>query len=139
MLLKAEIDQATSSKFIDNVIGIVFFRTPHRGSDLLPSLERILQSAFSEQSYHRDLRPSSRAAEQLNRLFLRSPVANLLEFLSFYEDPSTTDVEVRSFLLHISPLTPASTLQMVCHSRAARRKGCLFRDQTLGFDRFPLS
>lgn len=75
-------------KVIQAVSAIIFLSTPHRGTNLAETLNRVLAASFqSTKSYIRDLNKSSPAIEELNEQFRH--LAPKLSIWSFYETLAT--------------------------------------------------
>jgi len=78
---------------INNVKGVVFFATPHRGADLAKvatSIDRVIRASQlgNRRKYMKELAPESDRIEDINRDFRHH--LNRLFVLSFYEEcPST--------------------------------------------------
>lgn len=78
----------TYSRVINAVSAIIFLSTPHRGSNLAETLNRVLSASFqSPKSFISDLNKSSPAIEELNEQFRHH--APKLSIWSFYETLAT--------------------------------------------------
>ncbi|KAH9906958.1 hypothetical protein F4778DRAFT_724143 [Xylariomycetidae sp. FL2044] len=74
---------------IESISAIMFLSTPHRGTDLAKSLNRILAASFqSTKSFISDLNKSSPTIEELNEQFRH--LAPRLSIWSFYETLATS-------------------------------------------------
>lgn len=75
---------------IDAVSAIVFLSTPHRGSNLAETLNRILQVSFvsAPTQFIAELAAGSHTLQRLNEQFRH--VAPKLDIVSFYETRPTT-------------------------------------------------
>lgn len=73
-----------------SVSSIVFLSTPHRGTNLAETLNRILQVSFvtSPMQFIADLAAGSQTLQKLNEQFRH--VAPKLQIVSFYETRPTT-------------------------------------------------
>ncbi|POS72340.1 hypothetical protein DHEL01_v209267 [Diaporthe helianthi] len=77
------------SKMVSAVSAIIFLSTPHRGSNLAETLNRVLSASFqSPKSFISDITKSSPAIEEINEQF-RHHVSRL-SIWSFYETLSTS-------------------------------------------------
>lgn len=77
-------------KIIKAVTAIVFLSTPHRGTNLAETLNRILQVSFvsSAMPFIAELAAGSQTLQKLNEQFRH--IAPRLEIVSFYETQPTT-------------------------------------------------
>jgi hypothetical protein len=66
-----------------NIKGIIFLGTPHRGSELATTLDKVLSITFSAKTFVEQLQPNSEAIADINRLFRHR--ATDLDIISFYE------------------------------------------------------
>lgn len=99
MLLDAQKENITDCRIIDNTIGVVFFQTPQRGSDLVDLLKWMLQSTLPNTYKERNIRSAAIALEGLNRTFLGWPTIKILELASFWhEDSLQPNIQVRCLI-----------------------------------------
>jgi hypothetical protein len=72
------------------ISAIIFLSTPHRGTNLAETLNRILQSSFvtNSKQYISDLARNSFALQKLNEQFRH--IAPRLDIVSFYETQPTS-------------------------------------------------
>lgn len=77
-------------EIIKSVSSIIFLSTPHRGTNLAETLNRILQVSFATNpmQYIAELAAGSQTLEKLNEQFRH--VAPKLQIFSFYETRPTT-------------------------------------------------
>lgn len=75
---------------IKAVTAILFLSTPHRGTNLAETLNRILQSSFitNSKQYISDLAKNSFTLQKLNEQFRH--IAPRLDIVSFYETQPTS-------------------------------------------------
>ncbi|KAH6677027.1 hypothetical protein F5X68DRAFT_246119 [Plectosphaerella plurivora] len=87
--LDAHLD-ARYANIVRSVKSVVFLSTPHHGSGLAPSLNRILALCFgpSSKQYVAELKDHSPFLQTVNQQF--SPVATKLQIFSFYETLQTS-------------------------------------------------
>jgi len=80
----------TYSNIIKSISAIIFLSTPHRGTNLAETLNRILQVSFvtNPMQFIAELATGSQTLQQLNEHFRH--VAPKLEIVSFYETRPTT-------------------------------------------------
>jgi hypothetical protein len=86
------------NKIPNNVIGILFLATPHRGSNLAKTLQRIQTATFSQRKFVGDLKLGSQTVNKINDLF--GDRADGLAIISFWESTETRFVGV-CFRLHL--------------------------------------
>ena len=86
----------------DSVKGIIFFGTPHRGSNLAGLLSTLLTAAFSSRKYVDDLKKNGSLIELINEHFVQVSKNKSLEVVSFWE---SEDTRPRKVFLLISVLT----------------------------------
>jgi len=79
---------------IENIIGIIFLGTPHRGADLADVLKAVLTASFANGKFVMDLSSTSQTIKEINRLFKAR--AEELELVSFWESTGKPVVGVRS-------------------------------------------
>jgi hypothetical protein len=82
------------SHIINNVIGIIFLGTPHRGADLADILKAVLRVSFSDRKFAMDLSSTSQTIKEINQLFKAR--SEKLELVSFWESTSKPVVGVQS-------------------------------------------
>ncbi|KAI4220319.1 MAG: hypothetical protein LQ349_008115 [Xanthoria aureola] len=80
----------TYEYIIKSVSSIIFFSTPHRGTNLAETLNRILQVSFATNpmQFIAELAAGSQTLQKLNEQFRH--VAPKLQIVSFYETRPTT-------------------------------------------------
>jgi hypothetical protein len=79
---------------IENIIGIIFLGTPHRGADLADVLNAVFTVSFSNRKFVMDLTSTSQTIKEINRLFKAR--AEQLELVSFWESTGKPVFGVRS-------------------------------------------
>jgi hypothetical protein len=86
--MQGQIDP-TFSNIIKSVSAVVFLSTPHRGTNLAETLNRILQVSFvaNPMQFIAELATGSQTLQKLNEQFRH--VASKLEIVSFYETRPT--------------------------------------------------
>jgi len=98
-----------------NIHGIIFLGTPHRGADSAQTLQNLLRVSLNHQpkAYIDDLVKNSGTLQDINEDFRH--VANRLELISFYETLKTQigPKTVASFFLEVMVLT-ANFEVLVC-------------------------
>jgi triacylglycerol esterase/lipase EstA (alpha/beta hydrolase family) len=77
-------DYASLSK---DIAAVVFFGTPHQGSDLAGILNLVLTASFASRSFVKQLRPNSDALEAINNSFRHR--VEKLKLISFFETENT--------------------------------------------------
>jgi hypothetical protein len=87
--MQGQIDP-TFSDIIKSVSAIIFLSTPHRGTNLAETLNRILQVSFvaNPMQFIAELATGSQTLQKLNEQFRH--IASKLEIVSFYETRPTT-------------------------------------------------
>ena len=84
---------------IQSIVSMVFLSTPHRGTDLAETLNRILSAcifAFSPKQYIEELRRNSSTLQEINDQFRN--FAGSIDIISFFETQPTT-VGILSLLI----------------------------------------
>ncbi len=92
---------------IKSISAIVFLSTPHRGTNLAETLNRILQVSFSSSpmQFISELSAGSQTLQKLNEQFRH--VAPKLDIISFYETrPTPLAVFKKSQIVSIRAITP---------------------------------
>lgn len=95
----------TYEAIIKAVSAIVFLSTPHRGTNLAETLNRILQVSFvaSPMQFIAELAAGSQTLQKLNEQFRH--VAPKLQIVSFYETRPTTMFK-KTQIVSILPMNP---------------------------------
>jgi hypothetical protein len=75
-----------------NTTAIAFLGTPHRGTDLVDVLKKLLNITFSESKFVRDLARNSQSIKEINDVF--GECSKKLELASFYESTGMAIVGV---------------------------------------------
>lgn len=84
---------------LTNTAGIIFFGTPHRGSSLAGTLDKLLRVSFAERKFVRDLEFGGRTVKHINELFAER--SDDMALISFWESRNMAIVGVRADLLFI--------------------------------------
>src|SRR5947199_7050377 len=71
----------------NDIKGVVFLGTPHRGSDLAGILNLILTISFSSRSFVKQLNPNSDTIKMINSSFIHR--VDSLKLVSFFETENT--------------------------------------------------
>ena len=96
MLFKDDFDrQAINDAYVNpeyallanNIKGVVFLGTPHRGSDLANILNLILTISFSSRSFVKQLNSNSEGIRAINNSFVHR--VDSLKLVSFFETENT--------------------------------------------------
>jgi len=82
----------------NQVQGIVFLGTPHKGADLAALLSNILNVSFSQRIYVNQLRKDGKLIETLTDSFNPLIEGSRIELISFFESKKTRAVRVRTVL-----------------------------------------
>ena len=85
----------TYEKIIKAVSSVIFLSTPHRGTNLAETLNRILQVSFasSRRQFIAELATGSQTLQRLNEQFRH--VAPKLQIVSFYETRPTSMFKIK--------------------------------------------
>lgn len=106
----------------NNIIGIAFLGTPHRGADLAGVLTAVLTVSFSKRRFVNDLSSTSQTIEELNNLFRAR--AEQLELVSFWESTAMPVVGVRPRQLAILTIELGRGTQIISNiGLRSRRRG----------------
>ena len=79
-------------KLLADIKGIVFFGTPHRGSDLAPLLSNLLSAILTERIFIEQLQPGSETIKEINHAFRDRTLS--IHLVSFTESTAMRPVGV---------------------------------------------
>jgi hypothetical protein len=82
-----------------DIAAVVFFGTPHQGSDLAGILNLVLTASFSSRNFVKQLRPNSDALEAINNNFRHR--VEKLKLISFFETENTRLKWVNHFTISL--------------------------------------
>jgi hypothetical protein len=107
-----------------DIAAVVFFGTPHQGSDLAGILNLVLTASFASRNFVKQLRPNSDALEEINNNFRHR--VEKLKVVSFFETENTRlqsvhHLTISSFTLLVDPDRENDCSQRVRHSALSKR------------------
>jgi hypothetical protein len=106
---------------VKSVSSIIFLSTPHRGTNLAETLNRILQVSFvsNPMQFIAELAAGSQTIQKLNEQFRH--VAPKLQIVSFYETRPTAMLKNAQVVSCIEDIPRYSGCMLICHRWCSKR------------------